>query len=79
MDGLQGRHLLILKIFTFNLPISIAEEIIKNIHVNMDVKIGKNINRNDEFEGNNLKGFVDILYILFENAIKIQTHFSLIG
>lgn len=59
-----------IKDFTFNLPISIAEEIIKNIHVNMDVKIGKNINRNDEFEGNNLKGFVDILYILFENAIK---------
>lgn len=56
--------------FKFFLPISIAEEMVKNVHVNADISINVKMNTDDYFDGFMLNGFVDILYTLFENAIK---------
>lgn len=56
--------------FKFLLPISIAEEMVKNVHVNAGISINVEMNTQDYFDGFMLNGFVDILYTLFENAIK---------
>ena len=56
--------------FEFKLPVSITREVIKNVHTNNYIKLNTNIKINNKFKGFYLKGFVDILYILFDNAIK---------
>ena len=56
--------------FEFKLPVSITREVIKNVHTNNYIKINTDIKINNKFKGSSLKGFVDILYILFDNAIK---------
>jgi hypothetical protein len=56
--------------FEFTLPVSITKEVIKNVHTNNTIKLNADIKIKDKFQGLFLKGFVDILYILFDNAIK---------
>jgi hypothetical protein len=56
--------------FEFTLPVSITKEVIKNVHANNFIKLNADIKIKDKFKGLFLKGFVDILYILFDNAIK---------
>lgn len=56
--------------FEFTLPVSITKEVIKNVHTNNAIKLNADIKLKDKFKGLFLKGFVDILYILFDNAIK---------
>ena len=56
--------------FEFKLPVNITREVIKNVHTNNHIKLNTNINIKTKFKGSFLKGFVDILYILFDNAIK---------
>lgn len=56
--------------FEFSLPVSITKEVIKNVHTNNSIKLNADIKLKDKFKGLFLKGFVDILYILFDNAIK---------
>lgn len=59
-----------IKDFKFYLPINIAEKMIKNVNANIDIEIHKQIQIENLFSGVMLKNFVDILYILFDNAIK---------
>lgn len=56
--------------FDFTLPVSITQEVIKNVHANNLMRLNTDIKIKDKFQGLFLKGFVDILYILFDNAIK---------
>lgn len=56
--------------FEFTLPVNITREVIKNVHANNSIKLNTDIKIKDKFKGLFLKGFVDILYILFDNAIK---------
>ena len=49
---------------------SFTKEVIKNVHANNFIKLNADIKIKDKFKGLFLKGFVDILYILFDNAIK---------
>lgn len=56
--------------FEFTLPVNITREVIKNVHANNSIKLNTDITVNNKFKGSFLKGFVDILYILFDNAIK---------
>lgn len=56
--------------FEFTLPVNITREVIKNVHANNFIKLNTDIKVHNKFKGSFLKGFVDILYILFDNAIK---------
>lgn len=56
--------------FEFTLPVNITKEVIKNVHANSFIKLNADIKIKDKFKGLFLKGFVDVLYILFDNAIK---------
>lgn len=56
--------------FNFKLPINIVREVIDNVHVNNQLSIHTDINENLVIKGFYLKGFVDILFILFDNSIN---------
>lgn len=56
--------------FEFNLPNNIVLDVINNVHMNHGLKTKLNILNEDLFSGSMLKGFVDILFILYDNAIN---------
>jgi hypothetical protein len=56
--------------FEFNLPNNIVLEVINNVHMNHNLIIKLSILNEDLFKGSMLKGFVDILFILYDNAIN---------
>jgi hypothetical protein len=56
--------------FEFNLPNNIVLEVINNVHMNHNLITKLTILNEDLFKGSMLKGFVDILFILYDNAIN---------
>lgn len=56
--------------FEFSLPNNIVLEVINNVHMNHNLITKLTILNNDLFKGSMLKGFVDILFILYDNAIN---------
>lgn len=56
--------------FNFNLANDITREVITNVHVNHVLDINLEIKCGEKFHGFMLKGLVDILFILYDNAIN---------
>lgn len=56
--------------FKFELPITIVNEIIDNVHVNHNLKIYTDSDKSIILKGKYLKCMVDIMFILYDNCIN---------